>query len=96
MSRVTLRATRAFHLNGIGTIAVGEEFTATRAQAQFLLQRGRATQVRATQTVQPRETQALEGPSETTGVVELGGGWYELNGEKYHGRAALDKALAGK
>lgn len=104
-TKTNLRASRDFHLTGVGTVRAGQEFSATPTQAQFLMQRGRAVQAdrgpTRTQATGPKATQAAAGPQETADMLpaevkELGNGWYEYNGQKIHGRKALDEALAGK
>lgn len=57
----------------------------------------RASRAAAARQPKPTETPA-GGPTEQPGndqVIELGGGWYQWRGEKYHGKTALDEAMKG-
>lgn len=103
---IKMRCTKAFHRLG-RTVRAGETFEATEDVAKFLEDLGRAIRLPENTATGPAETQEQDGPRETTQepgpaetqvaagpaeIKELGGGWYEVNGQKIQGREAAEEA----
>lgn len=89
---VRLRALQSFA--GLeGRVRRGTVFTAGEARAAYLTQKRLAERL---DPPGPSEVQAT-GPSQNQAVLpeevkELGGGWYEWNGQRFRGRAAAEAA----
>lgn len=98
---VTLVALHSFH--GLeGKIRRGSVFQATVGRAAYLKSRGLAKdapQGEGSGEPGPTRDQAEPGPSRTSELpdpIHIGGGWYNVHGEKVQGKEAAQAALKGK
>lgn len=106
MSKIRMHCTKAFHRLG-RTVRAGEQFEATPDVAEYLERRGRAIRLPENTATGPAETQGQDGPREPAQepgpaetqvaagpaeIKELGGGWFEVRGEKIQGREAAEEA----
>ena len=80
----------------------GDQIEAPDAQIQSWSRRGYVEPVKAAPTRAPRvESAVAEAAAETTAVrdnqpVHLGGGWYEVRGEKVQGKEEAERLARGR
>ena len=98
MTGVRMKALQTFNRLG-GRVRRGREFTTSENHAAYLAARGlaeRLPQPASTQAVEPEGEPVAPGPTETTAPKHVGGGWYEVNGQRVQGKAAAQALLAGE
>lgn len=94
-ARVRIKALRTFTRLG-GRVRKGDEIETSEDHARYLTAQGLAERVGKATSTQATGPSSVTPAPEPAEVKSLGGGWYEVRGEKVQGReAALEAARKG-